>query len=223
MKKLTRGDAPFCLANFKYGKDSWSVIRENSLYQDIWEKLNIMQKGFCAYCECSLHKNNNFKGHIEHFIQRDKVPSLTFDWGNLFGSCNNANRCGKYKDNNPLAKAIDLRKVCKPDVLSSGDLILFLNSGKVRPRTNLTLQNREIADNTITVFNLNGDSKLENARRIAIDAEKNLADSYWEVLVEGDASLSLLLKAELDEALIRIQEAEYSTALKHLWEENESF
>lgn len=223
MKKLVRGQAPLCLAQFKHGQDNWSIIGKSGLYKDIWEKLNIMQKGFCAYCECSLHKNNNIKGHIEHFIQRDKAPLLTFNWDNLFGSCNNTDRCGKYKDNNPLAKTIDLRKVCKPDVLSSGDLIIFLNSGKVRPRANLTSQNREIADNTIAVFNLNGDSKLENSRKTAIDAEKSLADIYWEMSVEDDGSLAALLEAELDEALIRIQEAEYSTALKHLWTDNEQF
>lgn len=223
MKKLVRGNAPLCLAQFKHGRDSWSVIKKNDLGKDIWEKLNIMQNGFCAYCECSLYKNNS-RGHIEHFIQRDKDPRLTFDWGNLFGSCNNKNRCGTYKDNNQLAKAIDLSKVCKPDMLSSGNLILFLNSGKVRPRNGLTTQDIELANNTIAVFNLNGDSNLENSRRIAIDAEKSLSDEYWKLLADdNNGELAELLEAELYKELIRIQNAEYSTALEHLWTYNKRF
>ena len=223
MKKLVRGDAPYCLAKFKHGKDNWSVIRDNGLGKDIWEKLNIMQNGFCAYCECNLRKNNNFKGHIEHFIQRDKDPRLTFDWSNLFGSCNNPDRCGKYKDGNPVAKAIHLNKVCKPDKIDSRELMLFLNSGKVRPRKNLTTLDTELADNTIAVFNLNGDSKLENSRKFAINAEKSLADAYWEELAKDDGSLAELLQEILTEALFRIKDFEYSTALEHLWRANKQF
>lgn len=222
MKKLVRGNAPLCLAQFKHGQDNWSIIREKNLGKDIWEKLDIMQQGFCAYCECSLYINGS-RGHIEHFIQRDKDPHLTFDWGNLFGSCNNKNRCGTYKDNNRLAKGIDLSKVCKPDMIGSSDLILFLNSGKVRPRTNLGSNEKELANNTIAAFNLDGDSKLENSRRTAISAEKSLADTYWEMSVEYGNDLAELLKEELAEALLRIKKIEYSTALEHLWTHNEQF
>lgn len=224
MKKLVRGNAPLCLAQFRHGQDNWSVISKYSFGKDIWEKLNIMQNGFCAYCECTIHKNNNFKGHIEHFIQKDKDPCLTFDWGNLFGSCNNPDRCGKYKDNNPLAKKIDLSKVCKPDDMDSSKLILFLNSGKVRPRNNLTTQEIELADNTIAVFNLNGDSTLSNSRKSAILGEKSLVDAYWKELANDEnGELSEILEAELFDAIVRIEKAQHSTALAHLWTDNEQF
>ncbi|MCG7551650.1 retron Ec78 anti-phage system effector HNH endonuclease PtuB [Pseudoalteromonas sp. Of7M-16] len=223
MKKLVRGCAPLCLSQFRHGRDKWSVISNNGLTNDIWEKLDIMQRGFCAYCECQL-SDDNTKRHIEHFIQRDLVPSLTFDWGNLFGSCNNPDRCGKYKDKDPTAKKIDLAKVCKPDVMDPKELILFLNSGKVRPRSNLTEQSRELANNTIAVFNLDGDSTLENSRKSAIAGEKSLANSYWEMLAEDDTGeLAELLEVELLEALNRIKDVEYSTALEHLWTHNEQF
>jgi uncharacterized protein (TIGR02646 family) len=222
MKKLVRGDAPFYLAQFRHGRDNWSVISSNDLTTDIWEKLNIMQRGFCAYCECKLNEDNT-KRHIEHFIQKGQVPSMTFNWDNLFGSCNNPNRCGNYKDKAPAAKKVDLTKVCKPDVMDPSELILFLNSGKIRPRTALTQQNHELADNTIAVFNLDGDSTLENSRKAAIAGEKSLADSYWGMLVDDTGELAELLKAELSEALIRIKEVEHSTALEHLWTDNQGF
>ncbi|EJB8408505.1 TPA: TIGR02646 family protein [Vibrio parahaemolyticus] len=223
MKKLVRGDSPLCLARFKHGRDNWSVISSNGLTNDIWASLNVMQHGFCAYCECQLQEDNT-KRHIEHFIQKDREPSKTFNWNNLFGSCNNPNRCGKFKDEAPAAKNIDLSKVCKPDVMDASELILFLNSGKVRARTILAPQQKELADNTITVFNLDGDSTLENSRKAAIAGEKSLADSYWEMLADDDSGeLAVLLEAELSEALIRIKQVEHSTALVHLWMHNEQF
>lgn len=221
MKKLVRGDAPLCLAQFMHGRDNWSVISNNGLTNEIWAKLHIMQRGFCAYCECQLQEDNT-KRHIEHFIQKDRNPSMTFDWDNLFGSCNNPNRCGKFKDEDPEAKKIDLTKVCKPDVMDPSELILFLNSGKVRAKTTLTPEKKEIADNTIAVFNLDGDSTLENSRKAAIAGEKSLADSYWEMLVNDDNDeLTELLETELSEALERIKAVQHSTALEHLWVHNE--
>ncbi|MDN3389656.1 retron Ec78 anti-phage system effector HNH endonuclease PtuB [Pseudoalteromonas sp. APC 3691] len=222
MKKLDRGDAPLCLAQFKHGRDNWSVISSNGLTDGIWDKLNIMQNGFCAYCECRLY-TDNAKRHIEHFIQKGLNPSMTFNWNNLFGSCNNLNRCGKYKDKAPAAKKINLTKVCKPDVMDPSELMLFLGSGKIRPRTDLTPQNKELADNTIAVFNLDGDSALENSRKAAIAGEKNLAGSYWEELVDDTGELAELLEEQLLEALIRIKKVEHSTALEHLWKYNEKF
>lgn len=46
-----------------------------------------MQKGFCAYCECSLKRK-----HIEHFRTRDSHTNLTFIWSNLFGSCGDSSQ-----------------------------------------------------------------------------------------------------------------------------------
>ncbi|UDN34482.1 retron system putative HNH endonuclease [Proteus sp. NMG38-2] len=48
-----------------------------------------MQKGFCAYCECSLKRK-----HIEHFRTRDSHTNLTFIWSNLFGSCGDSSQKG---------------------------------------------------------------------------------------------------------------------------------
>ncbi|EPP7627074.1 TIGR02646 family protein [Providencia rettgeri] len=223
MKKLVRGSSPLCLAQFRHGQDNWSVISSNGLTSDIWEKLNIMQHGFCAYCECQLHEDNT-KRHIEHFIQKGRDPSMTFNWNNLFGSCNNPNRCGKFKDENLKAKNIDLAKVCKPDEMDPSELMLFLNTGKIRARTSLTSEQKEIADNTIVIFNLDGDSTLENARKAAIAGEKSLADTYWKMLADDEnGELIELLESELSEALKRIKTVQHSTALEHLWMHNEQF
>ncbi|OOF33963.1 retron Ec78 anti-phage system effector HNH endonuclease PtuB [Salinivibrio costicola] len=223
MKRLFRGAPPLCLAQFRPGRDNWSVISSHGLTNEIWEKLNIMQGGFCAYCECQLGEDNT-KRHVEHFVRKGQDPDVTFDWNNLFGSCNNPNRCGNYKDEHPAAKSIDIAKVCKPDQMDPSEIILFLNSGEVRARSDLNQKNKELADNTIAVFNLNGDSTLENSRKAAIAGEKRLADEYWEMLAGDDSGeLAQLLEQELHKALERIKVSQHSTALQHLWEYNEQF
>ena len=87
MKRLERQQPPACLNQYDYRKDNWSRISKDGKTSEIWEKLTEMQGPFCAYCEIALQNDNNER-HVEHFISRDKNPSRTFAWSNLFGSCN---------------------------------------------------------------------------------------------------------------------------------------
>lgn len=223
MKKLTRYSTPLCLSQFRHGRDQWSVIRQNNLTDTIWQYINQMQNGFCAYCECQLVEDNN-KRHIEHFFQIGKTPEVTFDWTNLFGSCNHLSRCGKHKDQNSNTKLIDLNTVCKPDIADSSKYILFLIDGKVRPRSTLEQDDLKVAENTIAVFNLDGDSTLINSRLHKIKDELPLVKEYWEVLINDvNGDLQELLDDELQSALDRIESYEYSTALRHAWLHNEEY
>ena len=165
MRKLERGQAPVCLSRYKYGRDSWEVITQNESYKDdIWQQLTNMQNAFCAYCESRLHDR---KRHIEHFFRRENFPQLTFDWGNIFGSCNEPDSCGNHKDNK-AQRGIDLSKVCKPDIMNPVKYLLFLSDGNVMPRHGLEPADAEIAENTINVFNLSGSPKLVGKRRAAM-------------------------------------------------------
>jgi uncharacterized protein (TIGR02646 family) len=223
MKKLTRHAGPPFLAQFIHGRDNWSVISQNNLTDDIWAHINQMQNGFCAYCECQLVEDNK-KRHIEHFFQKGKTSAVTFDWTNLFGSCNHSKRCGKHKDHDTNAKLIDLNAVCKPDIDDASDFILFLTDGKVRPRSTLEQDELKVAENTIDVFNLDGDSTLINSRLHKIKGELPLVKEYWEVLVNDvNGDMQELLDDELQSALDRIGNYEYSTALRHAWLHNEEY
>lgn len=225
MHLLKRGTAPDCLKSFKHGKDDWSVISQQGLTDEIWQHLKEMQKEFCAYCECRLI-NDNKKRHIEHFFNKDSYPQDTFNWSNLFGSCNHSERCGKFKDHSPLAKQIDLKKVCKPDqgTYDPSRILSFLTNGEVRAANHSDKSIRQIAENTIKIFNLNGDSSLINSRRVAVENEKKLANEYWEMKASLSADdIAELLDAEYEKALTRISDAEYSTALKHIWEFNADY
>lgn len=153
MRFLARGDAPNCLSLFKHGKDNWSIISQKKKTDEIWQSINEMQQGFCAYCERKLKSNSKSK-HLEHFFPRRSNPKLTFSWPNVFGSCSTPNSCGVFKDNNPEAKKIDLNSVCKPDIDNPEGYLVFLSDGKVRPKHGLGASEKKKAFNTIQVFNL---------------------------------------------------------------------
>ena len=217
MRKLERSPAPACLSRYKHGRDSWTVITESESYKDdIWQQLTDMQNAFCAYCESRLHDR---KRHIEHFFKRENFPQLTFDWGNIFGSCNELDSCGNHKDHK-TQRSIDLSKVCKPDTMNPAQYLLFLSDGHVMPRDELEPADAEIAENTINVFNLSGSPKLVGKRRAAMRAERPLAEAYFQAMNDclGEPELESLLDQELEVELARISSSEYSVALRQVWE-----
>ncbi|MFM5518984.1 retron Ec78 anti-phage system effector HNH endonuclease PtuB [Aeromonas dhakensis] len=209
MKKLVRSNAPACLANLVSGRDGW----ESADKTQIWEAIDIMQGGFCAYCECKLSRK-----HIEHFKTRASYTHLTFDWNNLFGSCGDSSqkggwkRCGIYKDNG--AGAYDPEHLIKPDIDNPSDYLLFLTTGYVRPHANLSEEDKFIATETIRVLNLNNDPVLFGSRKSAIIAELKEIEVFYELMSEqtGD-DFDELLQDELS----RIKSLEFSTALTHAW------
>ncbi|NEX17772.1 MAG: TIGR02646 family protein [Halochromatium sp.] len=98
MHQLTRPSAPGCLRRYRYGRNTWCDVSPDEK-TEIWRSLDLMQDYRCAYCEASLKtKSGQPEGHIEHFRQRKHHPQGTFDWQNLFGSCNRQESCGKHKD-----------------------------------------------------------------------------------------------------------------------------
>ena len=82
MRKLERGPAPACLSRYRHGANNWKDVSAEDK-QEIWQKIDDMQRQRCAYCEGSLRAD---KRHIEHFRQKGRDPKVTFLWSNLFGS-----------------------------------------------------------------------------------------------------------------------------------------
>lgn len=217
MRKLKRGQAPRCLSKYRYGRDHWGVVSTNTQYNaEVWRQLNNMQGHFCAYCESDLKQ----KRHIEHFFRCRDVPQKTFDWSNLFGSCDEPDSCGKYKDNKAPV-TIELSKVCKPDIMDPADYLFFADDGSVEPQSGLSPADLEIAQNTIHVFNLNGSSKLVGKRREAARRELPLAEDYFQVASDSagtkDLEMEQFLESELSNNLARIESSEHSAVLKQIW------
>ncbi|WP_300675397.1 retron system putative HNH endonuclease [Desulfoluna sp.] len=101
MHKLKRPSPPNCLSKYRHGRDNWSLVTIEDK-KGIWVQLHAMQGNLCAYCESPLLTQNGQRdAHIEHFRQKGKDPRVTFEWDNLFGSCNRKISCGRHKDAHP--------------------------------------------------------------------------------------------------------------------------
>jgi len=145
MHKLTRPDPPSCLSYYRHGRDTWNQV--SGIHRDeIWIKLNEMQKSRCAYCECQIDSDKPSRNaHIEHFRQRNRDPSETFLWSNLFGSCNRQDSCGKHKD---ALKPYDDRDLIKMDNEDPEAFLRFLPDGTVVPKLELDADCRVPCDHS---------------------------------------------------------------------------
>lgn len=217
MKKLIRSSPPACLEKYKHGLHLWKDVSYDDKTK-IWNQLEEMQSGSCAYCECSLRVGHR---HIEHFRKKTQFTELTFQWNNLFGSCNNINRCGKYKDSK--AGHFEADDLIKPDEDSLSPYCIFLTTGKVRPRSTLkdtSPQDFQSVEETIRVFNLNKDPSLVGARRAAIQRITPLVKELFSC--RDDFSYEEW-NDFLSEELQNIEGQEFQTVLEHLWKYNKSY
>lgn len=149
MHFLNRNTAPGCLGNYRHGVNAWDKNCPTSQERaDIWAALEAMQGRRCAYCECSLDAHGQ---HIEHFRQRGRYPQGTFDWQNLFGSCEREDSCGKHKDTCGAYNHADL---IKPDTEDPEHFFLFAADGTIALRPHLTPQEQHRARETLRIFNL---------------------------------------------------------------------
>ena len=174
MHKLQRGVAPACLAGFRHGLHSWSALG-TAEKAEIWNQLEQMQGARCAYCEANIGAGLR---HIEHLRQRGRYPQGTFDWANLFGSCNREDSCGKHKDSCGAYNSGDL---LKPDVDEPDDYFVFVSDGTITPRADLSSFQLRRATETLRIFNLDAQSgALRHMRRSAAAGYLQTADELGE-------------------------------------------
>lgn len=208
MHKLTRPPAPACLAKFRHGRDNWDGVTTEDKKQ-IWRQLELMQLDRCAYCEDKLSKSRSSKNaHIEHLRQRNRFPQGTFEWANIFGSCNRRTSCGRHKDKQPR---YNHHGIVKMDSEDPDSFFVFLPNGTVHPKANLTQREQTRASETIRLFNLNG--PLRKVREIEIKGYLQNAEYLAEIAGEYDESEWLPI---LEEELAKIEELPFVTAIKHI-------
>ncbi|QYJ79856.1 retron Ec78 anti-phage system effector HNH endonuclease PtuB [Shewanella acanthi] len=213
MKKLVRTQLKF-LDDFSLANSDWMSVPK----EEIWEALDKMQGGFCVYCECKLVRK-----HIEHFKTRDEFPQDTFKWDNLFGSCGDStkpggwNRCGIYKDSR--AGNYNINEIIKPDVDDPNEYFLFLTSGKIEPKNEISEINLKKAQETIRVLNLNDDTTLFNRRKNAILAIQDEIEELYELQDELADDFNTFLNDNINETIGK----EFKTALEHAWIFNKKY
>lgn len=206
MHKLERPDGPDCLQRYEHGKNRWGEVTDEER-AEIWEKIDAMQGRRCAYCEAEISEG---KRHIEHFRQKaaHRYPQGTFEWTNLFGSCDREESCGKHKDGCGTYHPADL---IKPDVEDPEYFLLFISDGTIAVRAGLSEPERRRAEETLRVFNL--DAKHGPLRSI----RKKEVYGYLQTFEEY--ALMTESPEELQDALEREVAATahlpFATAIKH--------
>ena len=209
MHKLQRSTAPACLKGYKHGRDKWDQVSAQDK-NEIWLKIDEMQKNLCAYCECKIctapGKRN---AHLEHFRQRrsDCYPEGTFLWSNLFASCNRENSCGKHKDKQlPYV----YQNLIKADQDDPEDYLSFLPDGSVVPVGKLNSHQRKRAEETIRIFNLNG--PLRQIRKSQISGYIQTAEELAAYAAEYDEAEWLpIFRDEME----KIKGLPFATAIRH--------
>lgn len=210
MHKLDRPTAPSCLKNYQHGQHNWGHVSHDDK-NEIWQQLDIMQQKRCAYCEATLENNNgDRKAHIEHLRQRDRYPQGTFQWQNLFGSCNRQHSCGNYKDKLPPYNHKDIIKM---DEENPEDFFLFITDGTIAINSNLSEQDTRRAQETLRIFNLDSThGSLRQMRASAIQGYIQTAEELLQLAEEFDTEdWDYLLEEELEQ----IKLLPFATAIKH--------
>lgn len=200
--------APACLGRYQHGQHQWGM--QSPTYAErteIWEKLNAMQGNRCAYCEADISEGRR---HIEHFRQRRCHSQGTFDWSNLFGSCERKGTCGDHKDN---CGAYDHTVLIKPDQENPDDFFVFTPDGNVSPRADLTPGQHHRATQTIRIFNLNGPvGALRQIRQREVAGYVQTAEEFAAMSASFPEHEWLPL---LEEELANTAHLPFSTAIRH--------
>ena len=211
MRKLTRGqNAPACLGQYHYDHHPWNP--GNAEKDEIWRELNAMQNQRCAYCEADISTFNS--RHIEHFATRTLHRERTYLWENLFGSCVRRESCGTYKDDKDTA-AYDWAQLIKPDTHDPDDYLVFVSTGAIVPRHELSPADLHRAKETLRVFNLDAElGPLRKLRETAIRSQLKSYDTIYKLwLADPDLlDLDAELKTLLDQAETTLP---FFTAIRH--------
>lgn len=212
MHKLNRPGAPACLNRFRARRHHWRDLNTHDK-KEIRDQLAAMQGQRCGYCEVYLQIDGR-EGHIEHFEQQRRSPTKTFDWTNLFGSCDEEGSCGKHKDR--VADTYAPADLIKPDVDDPDDYLHFLSDGRIVPRGDLNRADLRRAEETLRVFNL--DHERGRLRRMRYREEQGYAQITDDLqkLAESDPDSLDEYWTFVKEELLAINGKPFETAIRHV-------
>lgn len=155
MRHIQRGEP---LADFqrfveKEQPDDWTedfVKAFHGLYEICRNTLLEEQGGISGYTELPLEKDI----HIDHFRKRSLYPKQVFDWRNLVVDEKDKAYGAACKDK-MVQGCKDYDLLINPIMEDPHAFFTYQENGNMIPRMSLSREDRERADFTIKVFNLN--------------------------------------------------------------------
>ena len=177
MRKFERGPEPKFLTQARQDGKNWKQFAQTDDHKELRDLLYEAQGGRCAYCESEVRKKKDgICGHIEHLNRRKDAPNRTFDWNNLFFSCNRVDSCGNYKDDPKRKIVFDPDDIVDPSRENPSDFFTYDANGNIVPRGDNSKAAKRRASETVRVFNLNSPSlqgAREGAAQIVFDCFEN--------------------------------------------------
>jgi len=196
MHRFERGDAPVDFAKIpRKHKQNWEAFgdaepeKKACLRNALYER----QHRHCAYCEREIKSDDKVRpkgSHIDHLERRGEAAGKTFDWNNLFLSCDFKDTCGRYKDKGLKNRKFNVDDIVDPSRENPLDYFSFDEQGKIGVVEGATPEIIRKVDETIRVFNLNGSQDLLETRRWAYENAK----AFHERLQPTDEEIEEYLK-----------------------------
>lgn len=208
MRKLDRScvSEPECLPNYDYRSMTWdSLTKEDK--ECIKTKLQEMQGERCAYCEGPL---SSLGRHIEHFRRKSHYRNLTFQWDNLFWSCDRKDSCGHYKDHGAGPYSPD--DLVNPCIDDPDRYFRFRSNGTIGIRQGLSASDIRSASETLRVFNL--DENYGRLRRMRKCAALPYVQAADEILGLDPPDRAEFIAAEIQAT----EHLPFSSVIRHLFQ-----
>ncbi|EKL9827465.1 retron system putative HNH endonuclease [Vibrio alginolyticus] len=162
MRPVRRGDKPQQLVINNYRDALGDLLLKIS--SGSW-KVGINSAHYCSYCERKLPTNIA----IEHIEPKDTNPLLRNTWSNFLVSCVN---CNSSKGKNE----VDFNELYFPDRDNTFQAFEYYLDGQIKPNKGLTDGQKQIAENTITLFGLN--KKAASLNGVSTDRRKQRIDVW---------------------------------------------
>lgn len=160
MRKLTKGEPHEAIKDFE-GQREWALSID---FHRIWRELilTIEQDGLSGYTEVPLRIDDS---HIDHFYKRSLFVHKVHSWDNLVVDTIDETYGAKYKDKN-IRIATDNIKVINPVREDPNSFFRYKVDGRIVSRDTLSEEERDRANYTIDVFNLNEPSLVYRRKEL---------------------------------------------------------
>lgn len=189
MRRINKSNPPESLNGFNKKKHTmWDEIHKEGnkqVYEDCLTQCELDQNELCGYTEIPLSSG---KKHIDHYVKRVIDPNLTFSWANMIAAVKDYRFGADWKDDHIKLDDYDssqerYKNILNPVIDNFSGRFKFNTDGFMEPSNS----DDTIAENTITMFNLN-DETLKNRRANSM----TLARSMFEGGMNKEEILSYL-------------------------------